>query len=148
LLAVGILTPMLGGIVFILHERMSLALIMLGMWWLAGLVVIHWWIPAARQSTAHTEGIAAAGWHSALTMAATGFVAWLLIFQAGPYSPFTLRETRPIIVSWIVLTMIFGGLVIWFRGHTPARSARYSVFALSMGTAWMALGLVAAHSYF
>lgn len=145
LLALGVLIPITIAVIVTLHERIALSLLMFGMWWLAGLIVIHWWIPAARQANARTEGIAAAGWHVALTFGFTSVVAWRLIFTDGLNSPFTLSDTRPVIVAWATLALVLGALIIWARGHSISRTARYGVFAASIAAAWMSLWLVAAH---
>jgi hypothetical protein len=146
LAALALMMPSAVFAVVTLHERISLSLLMLGTWWLAGLIVIQWWIPEARRANRRTEGIAAAGWHVFLTMSATALVAWLLLFREGIHSPFTLAETRPVVLSWLLFTFIFGGIVIYLRGHTPLRTLRYGVFGLSIGAAWMSLWLVLAHS--
>lgn len=148
ILALAVMIPGTLAVILTLHERIALSVLTFGMWWLAGVIVIHWWIPAARQANAKTEGIAAAGWHIALTLGVTSLVAWRLIFTDGLNSPFTLSDTRPVIVAWIVITLVSGALIIWSRGHSISRTARYGLFALSMAAAWMSIWLVAAHGGF
>lgn len=145
LLAIGLMIPAGTLVLVTLRERYITLLFGFGLWLVFGLIVIHWWIPSATVRHPRTEGIAASGWHIALSLALTGGLAWLWLFRDGITPAFTLGETRPVIVAGGLVTALSGYLVLWARGHTPARTMRYAVIGSSIIAVWMALWLVAAH---
>lgn len=144
LLSFGLMLPAALLVLVTLRERHIVLLSGFGLWLLFGLIVVHWRIPSAGRHT-RSEGIAASGWHVALSLLATGGFAWLWLFEGGLSPSFTLDDTRPVVVAGGLFTALSGLLVLWARGHAPARTVRYAVFGSSILVSWMALWLVAAH---
>lgn len=139
-LAIGIVSITFLLIVMLLHESVSLPLLFVAMWWLAGIVLAHWWIPVGRRVNARTEGIAAAGWHIAGSLWLTAAVSWITLFDQGIHTFFTASDTWPVIIAAILFTVGFGIGIIWLRGHDIADTLRYGIIAGTLGAVWMAAG--------
>lgn len=120
------------------------ALLVLGLWWLAGIVVAQWLIPQGTDTDRAVEGLAAAGWHAALAVCSTGLMVWDTFFVNGEYVNRGLNGGTMALSSWLIGTVSAAMLVIWLRGHSLWHTVKYAMIGTAAGGAWMALGLMLA----
>jgi hypothetical protein len=118
------------------------AMFLLGIWWLACIVVVQLLIPAGTDEDGLAEGLAAAGWQATAAILCTGAWTWISLFEGGVYRNQGIGAAAPVLLVWFAASVLAGVVVIWLRGHSLGDVVRYSAMGTAAGTVWMALGLV------
>jgi hypothetical protein len=123
------------------NEVTQAAMLVLGVWWLVGIVVAQLLISPSSDGDRLLEGLAGAGWQAALAVCITGLVVWDTFFVNGEYVNRGLNGGTTALSAWLLGTFLAGLVVIWLRGHRLWRAMMYGAIGTAAGSVWMAVGL-------